>query len=332
VGSGASGLNIKNNIFYNNIVNSNTSATGAKAYAFASQSAATAFTNLNYNDYYSAGMQAMIAFFSNADKSTLAALKTSTNKDVNSISTQVFFNATSNLHLAGNSIGNFNLKCVPVSGISTDIDNETRNVLWHYMGADENTSYSLPIKLNSFVGYLKNNDVELNWTTAFELNNDYFIIEKSIDNVNFEAIGKIKGKGNSNIVSNYNLTDYDAMNGNTNNGILFYRLNQFDFDGQNAKSDVIVVKVSANKSNQLEVFPNPFENNLNLVINSEINTNAQIEIIDVHGKMVYQNSIRLTPGFNSYSMNDLSALPNGSYIIQVNNNGNIQTVKINKLK
>ena len=122
------------------------------------------------------------------------------------------------------------------------------------------------------------------------------------------------------------------MNGNSNNGILFYRLNQFDFDGQNAKSDVIVVKVSANGNNQLEAFPNPFENNLNLVINSAINTNAQIEIIDVQGKMVYQNTIRLTQGFNSYSMTDLSALPNGTYIIQVNNNENIQIIKINKVK
>ena len=75
-----------------------------------------------------------------------------------------------------------------------------------------------------------------------------------------------------------------------------------------------------------------FENILNLVINSAINTNAQIEIIDVQGKMVYQNTIHLTPGFNSYSLNNLSDLPNGNYIIQVNNNGNIQTLKINKLK
>ena len=93
-----------------------------------------------------------------------------------------------------------------------------------------------------------------------------------------------------------------------------------------------MVKVSANGANQLEVFPNPFENSLNLVIDSEVNINAQIEITDAQGKMVYQNSIHLTPGFNSYSMNDLSALPIGTYIIQVNNNGNIQTLKINKLK
>ncbi len=332
VGSGASGLNIRNNIFYNNIVNSNTSATGAKAYAFASQSAATAFTNLNYNNYYSGGSQAMLAYFGGADKTNLAALKTATIQDLNSVNLNVFFVATGNLHLAGTSIGNFNLKCVPISGITTDIDNENRNVSWHYMGADEITTSPLPVKLNSFVGYLNNNDVELNWSTAFELNNDYFIIEKSIDNIHFEAIGKIKGKGNSNIISNYNLIDYDAMNGNANNGILFYRLNQFDFDGKNAKSDVIVVKVSANGANQLEVFPNPFENSLNLVIDSEVNINAQIEITDAQGKMVYQNSIHLTPGFNSYSMNDLSALPIGTYIIQVNNNGNIQTLKINKLK
>ena len=332
VGPGATSLNIKNNIFYNSIVNTNLGATGAKAYAFASQSAATAFTNLNYNNYYVAGTQAMLAYFGGADKSNLAALKTATTQDLNSVNLNVFFAATGNLHLTGTSIGNFNLKCLPVSGITTDIDNENRNISWHYMGADENTTYPLPIKLNSFVGYLKNNDVELNWSTAFEFNNDYFIVEKSIDNVHFEAIGKIKGKGNSNIVSNYNFTDFDAIKNSLNNGILFYRLNQFDFDGQNAKSDVIVVKVSANGNNQLEVFPNPFENNLNLVINSSINTNAQIEIIDVQGKMVYQNTIRLTQGFNSYSMNDLSALPNGTYIIQVNNNENIQTIKINKVK
>ncbi|MFZ4798158.1 MAG: fibronectin type III domain-containing protein, partial [Bacteroidia bacterium] len=304
VGTGTSGLNFRNNIFYNSIVNTNGS--GSKAYAFASLSAASAFTNLNYNDYYSGGTQPMLAYFGSADKSTLATLKTATTQDLNSINLQVFFSSTSNLHLTGSSIANANLRCLPIAGVITDIDNQTRNTVFYYMGADENTTYPLPVKLNSFNGFVKNNDVELNWTTAFELNNDYFIVEKSVDNIHFEAIGKIKGKGNSNIVSNYNLTDYDAMNGNANNGILFYRLNQFDFDGQNAKSDVIVVKVSANGNNQLEAFPNPFENNITLMINSNLNSNATINIIDIQGKIVHRAALQLLPGFNNYTINNLA--------------------------
>lgn len=330
VGANTSALNLRNNIFYNSIVNTNGS--GSKAYAFASLSAASAFTNLNYNDYYSGGTQPMLAYFGSADKSTLATLKTATTQDLNSINLQVFFSSTGNLHLIGSSIANANLKCLPIAGVITDIDNQTRNTVFYYMGADENTTYPLPVKLNSFNGFLKNNDVELNWTTTFELNNDYFIVEKSVDNVHFEAIGKIKGKGNSNIVSNYNLTDFDAIKNSANNGILFYRLNQFDFDGQNAKSDVIIVKISKDGNSQLEVFPNPFENNITLMINSNLNSNATINIIDIQGKIVHRVALQLLPGFNNYVINDLAELPNGTYIIQVNTNGNTQTIKVNKLK
>ena len=330
VGTGASGLNFRNNIFYNSIVNTNGS--GSKAYAFTSLSASSAFTNLNYNDYYSGGTQPMLAYFGSADKSTLATLRTATTQDLNSINLQVFFSSTSNLHLTGSSIANANLRCLPIAGVITDIDNQTRNTVFYYMGADENTTYPLPVKLNSFNGFVKNNDVELNWTTALELNNDYFIVEKSVDNVHFEAIGKIKGKGNSNIVSNYNLTDFDAIKTSANNGILFYRLNQFDFDGQNAKSDVIIVKISKDGNNQLEAFPNPFENNITLMINSNSTSNATINIIDIQGKIVHRAALQLLPGFNNYTINNLAELPNGTYIIQVNNNENIQTIKVNKLK
>ncbi|MFZ4797867.1 MAG: T9SS type A sorting domain-containing protein [Bacteroidia bacterium] len=42
--------------------------------------------------------------------------------------------------------------------------------------------------------------------------------------------------------------------------------------------------------------------------------------------------MQLLPGFNNYTINNLAELPNGTYIIQVNTNGNIQTIKVNKLK
>jgi hypothetical protein len=332
VGPGATNLNIKNNVFYNSIVNTNIGASGAKAYAFASQSSASAFTSLNYNNYYSGGSQAMLAYFTNTNISTLASLRTAHNQDINSVNLLTNHISSSNLHLTGASIGNFNLKCLPIAGITTDIDNETRNVSWHYMGADENVTSPLPVKLNSFTGLVIGNDVVLNWTTASETNNDYFNIEKSFDNIHFESIGKIKGRGNSNVFTKYSLTDFDAMNSNLNNGVIFYKLNQFDFDGKNEQSDVIVIKTSKDGNNQLEVFPNPFENNITLMINSNINSNAQIDIIDVQGKIVYHTMLPLTLGFNSYLVNDLNELPAGTYIVKVNNNGIIQTIKLSKTK
>lgn len=85
----------------------------------------------------------------------------------------------------------------------------------------------LPVDLLYFNGDGYKTYNKLNWSTASEQNSDYFSIDKSFDGVNWNSIGSVKGSGNSNQVIDYSYIDNDLRN-----GIVYYTLKQFDFDGQ----------------------------------------------------------------------------------------------------
>jgi hypothetical protein len=95
----------------------------------------------------------------------------------------------------------------------------------------------LPIELVKFDGTAYDTYNLLTWTTATENNNDYFIVEKSTDAVNFSEVGRVKGNGNSHTYLNYSLKDYDI-----HNGITYYQLRSVDFDKKEQYSNVIAVE------------------------------------------------------------------------------------------
>ena len=55
----------------------------------------------------------------------------------------------------------------------------------------------LPVELLTYDVKLKNNKVRIDWTTAVEINNDYFVVERSTDAYNFEELERVQGAGNS---------------------------------------------------------------------------------------------------------------------------------------
>lgn len=87
-------------------------------------------------------------------------------------------------------------------------------------------SIVLPVTLSNFNAKQENKSVFLNWKTSSEINNNYFVLERSIDSKKFDSIAQIKGAGNSSIDNNYTFKDYNYTS-STN----YYRLKQMDFDG-----------------------------------------------------------------------------------------------------
>jgi hypothetical protein len=71
----------------------------------------------------------------------------------------------------------------------------------------------LPVELVYFTAKFNDSYIELNWTTAAEINNDFFTIERSGDGINFEAILQTQGQGNSSQLVNYTETDYNPIQG-----------------------------------------------------------------------------------------------------------------------
>ena len=96
---------------------------------------------------------------------------------------------------------------------------------------------ALPVTLLSFTATLQNTEtVLLQWSTAMELNNDYFTIQRSVDGVNFEDLEVVDGNGTHNGILNYQRYDYHALS-----GISYYRLKQTDFDGRISFSSVATI-------------------------------------------------------------------------------------------
>ena len=103
------------------------------------------------------------------------------------------------------------------------------------LGSSSSTNV-LPIELVSFSGEKKDNKNILNWTTASEINNAFFTIEKSYNGIDFEWVGRQEGTSPSIQIVNYSFTDYNILK-----TINYYRLKQTDFDGKSEYSSTISI-------------------------------------------------------------------------------------------
>ncbi len=164
----------------------------------------------------------------------------------------------------------------------------------------------LPVKWLDFRAVSMDHQVQLNWSTAVELNNDYYEIERSDDGIEFEAIGKMKGNGNTQKTSYYNFYDTAPLQGKT-----FYRIKQVDIDGKSDYSKVI----QANPAKLADpiVLYTPGAGEIEINCNSYINS---IKIFGLNGALVQTAENK---GGNKFS---LDKMPEGIYLIEVNESGN----------
>lgn len=109
----------------------------------------------------------------------------------------------------------------------------------------------LPVELIYFNADQISSKVAISWSTASELNNDFFTIERSRDGVSFEVLATIQGNGTSNSMIEYQLTDQDPFL-----GVSYYRLSQTDYDGTTEQFPLVSIFNTA-KQNNLSLYPNP---------------------------------------------------------------------------
>ena len=170
----------------------------------------------------------------------------------------------------------------------------------------------LPIELLSFSAHCNGNTIGIDWSTASERNNDYFILEKSLDAINFNEIARIAGAGKSIEQIDYSYTDYDYYGGD-----VYYRLVQVDYDGTKTYSEIISAKCSNWETDpNISVFPNPFSSELTIVLENFRNEPATIEIFDVMGRTIKQ--MQVDSSHNEYETSfNLDNIPAGIYNVRV---------------
>jgi hypothetical protein len=185
----------------------------------------------------------------------------------------------------------------------------------------------LPIVLVEFNG--KHNDRnfsnELYWNTASEVNNDHFEVMRSLDGNKFESIGKVMGAGNAHQLSSYNLVDDKLIKGQP---IYYYQLKQVDFDGNATLSNVVTIKVGQNIDRNVEMYPNPANELVNIRINGDAGDVVTANLMDNTGKLVMTMIRTELNQYTEMFRFDVSAIPSGVYMVNIAVGNKVFTQKL----
>ncbi len=168
----------------------------------------------------------------------------------------------------------------------------------------------LPIELLSFTGTKMVDHHLLEWKTASETNNDYFVLERSEDAINFEPLGTVDGAGTSNTILSYSFNDYNPLL-----GVNYYRLKQVDFNQNYEYSDIVALEHLGNQLTISEIYPNPANNEITVSVNSLEDDILYFEITDLTGRAVYRQNIDVSKGNTKVNIST-EKFANGVYMFK----------------
>ncbi len=178
----------------------------------------------------------------------------------------------------------------------------------------------LPIVLLDFDAKPINNTVNIKWSTTSEINNDYFTVEKSVNGTEWMSIGTVKGVGNSEVLTNYNMLDASPVA-----GVQFYRLKQTDVNGEFTYSSIVPVKFGSAATVGVMIYPMPANTVLNIDLNNDAESNVDITILNTMGQVVLKTSVT-----GSAHQIDISNLVSGVYFVEVSTEGTVTKSKLIK--
>lgn len=195
---------------------------------------------------------------------------------------------------------------------------------WNVMYLDANPPcglVSLPVELLDFtVSPKKNSAAVLKWTTAREVQNEGFYIERSSGDINWSDIGFMASQGTSTEEEAYQFEDEGIAP-----GLYYYRLRQVDLDGGYAYSPVRSITISSEANPfGISVFPNPVDGgNLTVTISDPEEREGEAQVIDMLGRVMRQQSFN-----GSNFMISTDDLASGTYLLMIRMEGNTWSQKI----
>lgn len=169
-----------------------------------------------------------------------------------------------------------------------------------------------PVELVGFSGVLDGDKVRLKWTTASEVNNDYFEVLRSRDGYDFSSIGRVMGHGSTTKSQDYELIDVKPYQ-----GINLYQLVQYDYDGTAQRFPLISIFTKSEFS--------VYSAGKFIYIDADEKASGKMNIIDLQGRVVLSRTIDLDKGHNTLRCADITS---GIYIIQIMSNTQMYNQKI----
>jgi len=156
------------------------------------------------------------------------------------------------------------------------------------------------------------------WTTASEIENDYFELMRSKDGINFEAITTVQGSGTTNIIE-----EYDYLDANAPNGISYYRLDFVDVNGRKGTSDIISLERGLPPFD-VSLMPNPATDHINIGMASALPQTIDLVIFDMSGKLIRYQKIEDVQAQNLQI--NIEEWTSGVYLIQFLNHNTGKTL------
>ncbi|MBJ6117518.1 T9SS type A sorting domain-containing protein [Pontibacter sp. BT310] len=185
----------------------------------------------------------------------------------------------------------------------------------------------LPVELLYFKATKQDNVAVLEWKTASEKNNRGFEVEASADGYSYQKIGFVQSvAGTSAMAQNYTFTD----NRNGKDGIVYYRLRQVDEDGTFKFYGPRTVNFGAVTKTAIVAYPNPFESEVKLAVEATSEGKAKLTLYTTTGKILTQHEEQLARGASVLQLNLNQNLPRGLYLLTIEQNGEVETLKLIK--
>jgi hypothetical protein len=190
------------------------------------------------------------------------------------------------------------------------------------LGSVDDTA--LPVELVEFTAQVVDGNVVLKWTTATEIDNSHFEIERAGTDRIFNSIGEVAGNGNAIELIDYNFTDYAPFS-----GVSYYRLKQVDFDGDFEYSAIVSIEVETGLT--ISFYPNPIvDRRLNLLVNGlGPEQNVTYSIMNKSGRIIDSGTLQSDGGTVIEKQLEFDDnLTQGIYILIVEAGGIIERKRI----
>lgn len=163
----------------------------------------------------------------------------------------------------------------------------------------------LAIELVDFRLSREGNDVKIEWTTASEINNSHFVVQRSYDGLTFHELTKIAGAGNSNIINKYYYIDTPGES------VVYYRIVDHDHDGLRTYHEIKFITVGGANNTKLNVICFGHE----ILISGSNTQNNLLSVYDVSGNLVGSGIVNQDNA--KYEINGANA--HGMYIVRIYN-------------
>lgn len=201
----------------------------------------------------------------------------------------------------------------PATTIMTGYTTHTTNAInsmngWWTLVSQVNP---LPVNLLSFDAKCNSaQGVNIKWITASETNSDYFELEKSSDGHNYSFFRKAKGMGTTAEKTNYEVIDQEPFD-----KITYYRLKQFDFNGDSEQFEPASV-YACNQDKFKVIYTSVADDKLKIVATSPVDGSFALELYDLSGKPIHNSTIKLHSGVNDIYINNLN-IAGGIYVFRL---------------